>query len=139
MSRAFERISRRVAACTLLFTLLCGPTPGAVGSCGSDELAREADLESYCAQREQLVCVRQSLRREITIVERDECRRQAIMDCHNRSWAPRCQPTERQTQACLNALSSTDTLNTPEDELEECQTKALCTAEPRGDAGIEAP
>jgi hypothetical protein len=139
MSRALARIAHRLVACALLFALLCGPTPGAVGPCGGDELDREADLDSYCAEREQLVCVRQALRREITIAERDECRRQAIEDCRNRSWAPRCQPTERQTRACLNALRSTDTLDTPEDELEECQNKALCTAELRVDAGIEAP
>ena len=136
MSAASRRIARRALAGVLLFLVLAGPTPGAVGSCGGDELDREADLDSYCAEREQLVCVRQALRREITSGQRDDCRRTAIVDCRNRSWAPRCQPTERQTQACLNALRSLDTLNTPDDELEECQTEALCTTERRDDAGI---
>jgi hypothetical protein len=139
VSGAFQRIARRALAGALLFVVLAGPTPGAVGSCGGDELDREADLDSYCAEREQLVCVRQALRREITSGQRDDCRRAAIAACRNRSWAPRCQPTERQTQACLNALRSLDTLNTPDDELEECQTDALCTAERRDDAAIGGP
>jgi len=137
VSGALQRIARRALSSVLLFLVLAGPTPGAVGSCGGDELDRDADLDSYCAEREQLVCVRQALRREITSGQRDDCRREAIADCRNRSWAPRCQPTERQTQACLNALRSLDTLNTPDDELEECQTDALCTAERSDDAAIE--
>ena len=128
----------RAAACLAIVLALGGPTPGAVGGCGGDELDREADLESYCSQREQLVCVRRALRREITSGERDDCRRQAIVACRNRSWAPQCSPTERQTRACLNALSSTETLQTPEDELEECQTRALCNA-PAADAGAAGP
>lgn len=135
--RSWQRLLARVAGCSLLVLLLSGPTSGAVGSCGGDELGDEADLESYCTEREELVCVRQSLRREITIGERDDCRRQARIDCRNRSWAPDCHPTERQTRACLNALSSLDTLETPEDELEECSSNALCNAPERGDAGVE--
>jgi hypothetical protein len=133
------RLGARAALCALLFALLTGPTSGATGSCGGDELDREADLEEYCQQREQYVCVRQQLRREITVGERDDCRRQGIADCRNRSWAPRCRPTERQTRACLNALASLDTLDTPEDELEECQTEALCADQPTRDAGDEEP
>ena len=139
MSAALAQFARRALVCALLFGLLTGPTSGAVGSCGSDELDREADLESYCAMREELVCVRRQLRREITIGEQDDCRRQARVDCQNRAWAPSCQPTERQTRACINALSSLDTLDTPEDELEECQREALCTAESDFDAAIGAP
>jgi hypothetical protein len=134
MSRA-RAVLARAGMCALLLLVLGGPTPGAVGACGGDELDGEADLDSYCAEREQLVCVRQALRREISTGARDDCRRRAIADCMNRSWAPDCRPTERQTRACLNALSSTDTLDTPEDELEECQSEALCNAAPRGEAG----
>jgi hypothetical protein len=111
----------------LLMLLLGGPTPGAVGSCGSDDLSGLADIQRYCAQREQLVCVRRNLRKEITNGERDDCRRAALKQCSSRSWAPECHPTEREARACLNALSDLDTVKTPEDEISECSTKALCT------------
>jgi hypothetical protein len=111
----------------LLVLVLGGPTPGAVGSCGNDSLSGQADLQSYCSEREQLVCVRRNLRREITDGERDECRLAAIQQCASRSWAPECRPTERQARACLNALSALETVRTPENKIMECSTKALCT------------
>ena len=127
MSRARGLLGRAVT-CALLFLVLGGPTPGAVGSCGSDELDRPADFQSYCLEREQLICVRRGMRREISIAEQHDCRWDAIDFCEAVSdWSPRCQPSERITRACLNALRSLDTLETPEDELEECDDEALCT------------
>jgi hypothetical protein len=111
----------------LLMLLLGGPTPGAVGSCGTDDLDDFADIQRYCAKREQLVCVRRNLRKEITNAQRDDCRRAALKQCASRSWAPECHPTEREALACLNALSDLDTLHTPEAEIHECSTEALCT------------
>ena len=53
-----------------------------------------------------------------------------------RYWAPGCQPTERQARACLNALRSLDNLETKEDELDECDSEALCGGKPQpADAG----
>ncbi|MGD8859655.1 MAG: hypothetical protein PVI30_06575 [Myxococcales bacterium] len=121
---SWRRIPRPLWA-ALLFLFLGGPTPGAVGSCDADPDGF-ADLQAYCQQREELVCVRRSLRKEITIGEREECRRRAIALCAQRTWAPDCRPTERQARACINALFARDTLYTPEDELEECNTEALC-------------
>jgi hypothetical protein len=117
----------RAGFSVLLMLVLGGPTPGAVGSCGTDDLAGFADIQRYCAQREQLVCVRRNLRKEITNGQRDECRRAALKQCASRSWAPECHPTEREARACINALSDLDTLKTPEDKIHECSTKALCT------------
>ena len=130
---------KRLLPCALIFGLLGGPTPGAVGSCGGDELEEPADLASYCSEREQLVCVRRELRHEISIAERDDCRRAAIEACTRRFWPSDCRPSERQTRACLNALRSTDTLQMQESELEECHTEALCTVEPSDDAGAGEP
>ena len=112
------------AAFFLLF--ICGPAPGAVGSC--EEVRRLAEPVSYCQQREQLVCWRRYLRGELEGGEREanECRRAAIAQCQYRYWAPDCQPTERQTRTCLNALRSYDTLNTPESEIEQCSVETLC-------------
>jgi hypothetical protein len=118
------------------------PAPGAVGSCGGENLDREADLVSYCKEREELMCVRQAERGELSDAERDECRRTEIARCDRRFWAPGCRPTQREANACLNALRSLDTLSIPEDELYECNRRALCTARPAGktasiDGGLE--
>jgi hypothetical protein len=117
---------RRIAFSALVLLTLSGPSPGAVGSCGGDELDEPADLQTYCRERDQLICVRRALRKEISDAERDECRRDALIDCDHRSFAPGCEPTERQARACLGALRSLDTLSTPEDQLEECDPEALC-------------
>jgi hypothetical protein len=129
---------------TLLFMfagwlLICAPTPGAVGSCGADQLDNTADFSDYCQQREQLVCVRRYLRKEITEATRDECRWDAIDTCARSAFPSTCRPTQRQTGACLNALSSFDTLKTKEEDLPECKPKALCTAATLIDAGLENP
>jgi hypothetical protein len=110
------------------------PTPGSVGACGGDSLDEPTDLRSYCEEREQLVCVRRFLRKEITERERDACRWDAIDACALRRFTPECQPTQRQAQTCLNALSSFDTLQTRESELPECNTRALCDNTPSEEA-----
>jgi hypothetical protein len=126
----------------MLVLLLGGPTPGAVGSCtGEGKLDAFADLASFCKESEQLKCVRRALRKELTTQQRDDCRRAAITDCEQRSWAPGCHPTERQARACLNALRSLDTLSTKEKDIAECNQRALCTAQPAPrtvDAGAAA-
>jgi hypothetical protein len=129
----------RLAGWLLIALLIAAPTPGAVGSCGSDELSGPAELVAYCTEREELICVRRHERREISVVERDECRREEIARCSNRYWAPGCAPTKREANACLNALRSLDTLDTPESEIEECQSEALCTARLPADAGVDNP
>jgi hypothetical protein len=116
----------RAGCAAALVVLLGGPTPGAVGSCGSDDLDNPADLEAYCTERDQLVCVRRSLRGELSQVERDDCRRLAIAQCQDRFWLQGCEPTRRQARACLNALRSFDTLDTREDKIEECSISTLC-------------
>lgn len=133
---AWRRLPLRALAGIALLLLLAGPAPGAVGSCsGGANLDRVADLETYCKERDQLVCVRRGLRRELTTAQTNDCRRTAIQQCGLRSWSPGCMPTERQAQACLNALRSLDTLQTQEDQIAECNKKALCTAPIVRDAG----
>lgn len=135
-TRGWRRASLRVAFGVLLLLALAAPTPGAVGSCGGEQgLDDFANLDSYCKQRDQLVCVRRQLRKELSLKETNDCRLSAIERCQLRSWSPGCHPTNRQTQACLNALRSIDTLDTKEDHLEECNSKALCTAPLVQDAG----
>lgn len=147
---------KRLFAGAALLLLLGAPTPGAVGSCGGDsELDELAELQPYCEEREELTCVRMALRRELSVVERDDCRRcaldfdglsnerkrecldpetkwnedraQPFVPCDRRFWPADCRPTVRQTNACLNALRSRDTLETAESSIHECNTKALCT------------
>ena len=129
----------RIAGWLLLALLISAPTPGAVGSCGSDELGEPAELVAYCTEREELICVRRHERREISVIERDKCRRDEIKRCARRYWAPGCAPTKREARACLNALRSLETLSTPESELEECQSEALCTARVPTDGGADNP
>lgn|GEM_PF-3407627 len=109
---------------------IAAPTPGAVGSCGNDELSEAAKFSDYCEQREQLLCTRKFLRKEITAEARDLCRWDAIDACDRRSFPGDCRPSRRETEACLRALSSLDTLDTPESEIAECSRSALCKATP---------
>ena len=134
--------ARRLLGWGLLALLISAPTPGAVGSCGSDELSGQADLVAYCTEREELICVRKYERRELSLGDREDCRRDEIARCKRRFWAPGCAPTKREANACLNALRSLDTLSTKEDQLEECQREALCTARPPEltvDGGVNNP
>jgi hypothetical protein len=133
-----------VSTRTLLFMLLawlilCAPTPGSVGSCGTDELDNSADFSSYCQQREQLVCVRRFLRKEITEASQEECRWNAIDTCARSAFPSDCRPTRRQTDACLNALSSFDTLKTNDQDIPECKLQQLCPAAIQSDAGVDNP
>lgn len=133
------RTARRALGWMFVALLISAPTPGAVGSCGSDELSGTADLVAYCTEREELICVRRHRRREISLAEQDTCRREQIARCSQRFWAPGCAPTKRQANACLNALRSLDTLGTKETEIDECQSEALCTAQIPVDAGVDNP
>ena len=118
---------RRVAFSALVLLTLSGPSPGAVGSCGGDELDEPADSRRYCRERDQLICVRRALRKEISDAERDECRRDALDRLRpSRVRARlRSRPNARRAHAS-GALRSLDTLSTPEDQLEECDPEALC-------------
>jgi hypothetical protein len=130
----------RVCAGVALVFALAAPTPGAVRSCnGEGSLDQAANLVTYCKEREQLVCVRRGLRKKSSLATTNDCRRAAIQQCELRSWSPGCMPTQRQTRACLNALRSLDTLQTPEDKIPECNAQALCTAHAAAkDAGVGA-
>jgi hypothetical protein len=129
--------SRVLLSIALGWLLVSAPTPGSVGSCGTSDLDLSADFLSYCQQREELGCTRQFLRKEITAQARDTCRWDAIDACGRRQFPADCRPTRRETEACLNALSSFDTLQTKEADIPECKQKVLCTATPseQRDAG----
>jgi hypothetical protein len=73
------------------------------------------------------------LRKEITAEARDLCRWDAIDACDRRAFPSDCQPSRRETEACLRALSSLDTLDTQETEISECSRSALCKATPSED------
>jgi hypothetical protein len=119
-----------------LALLLGAPTPGAVGSCGGDELSGEADVVAYCQEREQLVCERRRRRGKLDDDGAQICRHEVIELCARRFWPNECRPTERVARACLNALRSLDTLQIEEDEIEECKAESLCTIEGQGPVSI---
>lgn len=118
----------------LLIPILGGPAPGAVGGCGcgDDPLDAPVDLEAYCLEREQLVCVRAFERGKGSVFDRDDCRRAAAEVCANRSFPRECEPSQRQAQACLNALHSRSTLERRVNQLRECRD--LCDFDANPDA-----
>jgi hypothetical protein len=124
--------TKRTLWALALFLLCGGPTPGAVGDCQGDELAEPADIAEYCREKNELICVRRAERDEISRSDSDECRRDVIDACQRSRWAGDCRPTLRQTEACLNALYDRATLDTPEDEIVECQRASLCKVDTRG-------
>ena len=127
----------RGAALLALALLIAAPTPGAVGSCGGDELTSQADVVSYCQEREQLVCERKRRRGELDDDGAQLCRHDVIELCAKRFWPNDCRPTQRVARACLNALRSLDTLDTKESEIEECKAKSLCSIQADGPASID--
>ncbi len=120
-------IARLLVAIALL-VLCTAPTPGATGGCGGDDLDDAADVRAYCSEREQLVCVRRYLRKEISARDRDSCRYDAVERCMSRTFPNECRPTQRVADACLNALASFDTLDRDEESIEECSARVLCSA-----------
>lgn len=128
MTRALATL--RAMGMGLWVLLIAAPTPGAVGSCSSkDDLDQPASLREYCREREELLCVRGQMRLEYTVAAQDACRRDATDRCATRFWYDSCQPTVRETEACLNALRLIDTLDTTVDEIDECNTEALSCAD----------
>lgn len=119
---------RRVGAGLLLFLLLGGPSPGAVGECGADVRNEAADEEEFCRDFLEWIFIRAAERQEIDDTLRDDCRRQLPQICEG-SRLPRCSPTIRQADACINALSAAETLETPFYLLPECERSQLCNAE----------
>lgn len=122
----------------LLVPVLSGPAPGAVGGCGcgDDPLDAPADLEAYCIEREQLVCVREFERGTGSVLDRDDCRRAVVEVCANRSFPRGCEPSQREAQACLNALHSRSTLDRRADQLRECRDLCNFDAALQADGGV---
>ena len=116
--------------------LIAAPTPGAVGSCGGDELSGEADVIPYCQEREQLICERRRRRGTLDDDGAQLCRHEVIELCAKRFWPNDCRPTQRVARACLNALRSLDTLDMKESDIEECKAKSLCSIQASGPASI---
>ena len=83
-------MKRRTILVILGYLAIAAPTPGAVGSCGRDDLAEPADFSSYCEEREQLICTRKYLRKEITAEARDICRWDAVDACERRAFPSDC-------------------------------------------------
>jgi hypothetical protein len=113
-----------------LWVFIVAPTPGAVGSCEDDDLDEPVEFSYYCRNREELHCVREFLRKNITERERDQCRWDAVDACRRRAFPSDCHPSKRAAEACLRALRSLDTLDTKDDALEECDSDALCRSTP---------
>ncbi|MBX3250129.1 MAG: hypothetical protein KF901_23325 [Myxococcales bacterium] len=89
-----------------LFVLVVGPAPGEVGGCGSEQVV--ADPIDYCLQTGAWDCRRQEFRGEIDDVE--ACVDELPEACRGAAWPAACAPfpTNREAQACLDALARVD-------------------------------
>lgn len=131
-------LRQRVLWLLLLVPVLVGPAPGAVGGCGcgSDPLDEPVDLEAYCIEREQLVCVREFERGVGSVFDRDDCRREVIDLCSTRSFPRGCSPSKRKASACLNALHARSTLGETVNQLKECRDLCDFSTALQGDGGM---
>jgi len=114
-------IATRLALGVIVFVLLAGPTPGAVGSCGEE--AVDARAEQFCIDKKYYTCQRENgFGRDPT------CEREAIFDnCLGHTFPAGCSPSERQTDACINALQQPSGI--PTSAIVECQEATLCAPE----------
>ena len=101
-----------------LRTLAVGPAPGEVGGCGSDSTV--ADAEDFCRQRDAWECRRLEYLGEIVDVQ--GCVDVIPAECEGFNWPFTCQPfpTNRQVQACLDALALTSNVEKELSEIPEC-------------------
>lgn len=124
MSARFKacRSSSTPAAWLLLMLpwmlLLTGPAPGEVGGCGADAFLSQP--EDFCRDRAAWICRRQQARGEIRDI--DACFATIPNTCEGAAWPPSCVPlpTQRVTNACIDALSLVENLDVPPEDLSEC-------------------
>ncbi len=109
---------KRIALMALL-ALAAGPAPGEVGGCGSDAVV--ADAEDFCRQRDAWECRRREYRGEIDDVQ--SCVDAVEPSCEGFNWPFTCQPfpTNREVQACLDALALVSNATRELGEIPQCQ------------------
>lgn len=102
-----------------LLVLCIGPAPGEVGGCGDSEIP--ADARDFCQQRDAWECRRAEARGEITDVQ--ACVDEIPAACSAFNWPFMCRPfpTNREAQACIDALALQSNVNTPLNEIGACQ------------------
>jgi len=140
---------RAIGAALLLIGLLAGPTPGAVGSC--DQETKYADPAEFCEDRENLACQRARVRclsagGTDCVAMEQACIGRVPEMCAGYNFAVGCQPTERQTQNCIDQLSRIDTVHIEEvNDVPGCTPADLCGSDTMSlvsgapDGGVEAP
>ncbi|MEM9067782.1 MAG: hypothetical protein AAGE52_04725 [Myxococcota bacterium] len=101
-----------------LLALCVGPAPGEVGGCNSDTTV--ADAEDFCRQQSAWICRRQEFRGEIADVQ--GCVDEIPAACAGSNWPFTCQPfpTNREAQACIDALALESNVETPVEDLSAC-------------------
>lgn len=120
-----RHVLRALPLC-LLALLSLGPAPGHVGACGEGTSA--ADPSQFCLEAGAWRCARRRARGEILPEEELGCRNEFMLMCPGSAWPPDCDPppTERQTDLCIDALSSAGRIGEAEPDLVECQLSTLC-------------
>jgi len=136
----------RVVGPVGLFLMLGGTSPGSVGSCAGT--GNFADFQSFCVSNDTLVCSRLQRAEAMGIVptcaENPNVRCFEAANCGPGTIQNNCQvatqaggwetvfppncvppPTVTQAQRCLQALQ-VRSLDTPENQIPECQAALLC-------------
>ncbi len=131
-------LAARAAIAALLLLVLGAPGPGHVGSC-SDSTDAAADPEVFCRERKGWICARLRLAGgdadgdppgacagapAYEQSQFDDCRARIPTDCSGARFAADCTVTERQTAACVEALSLQANVCIPEEMIAECR---FCT------------
>jgi len=108
-----------------LFLLLGGPTPGSVGNCTTAE--QYADSVEHCQQKEAWTCARRRARGDLASdAEEMACISRITTTCSGAAWPPGCQPTQQESDACIQAMSDGSTLG----GRGECYPDSLSCGEP---------
>ena len=142
---------RRIVWAFGLFTVLGGPSPGAVGSCS--KTVPIADAYTFCIDEHEWICARDALRGDLltagdratcmmmttaaaqsaclnntVISRRTECLSQVAEHCTGFiMWPSTCSPpNEIEAQSCIDALKAEARLNESSASIYECLDTTLC-------------
>jgi hypothetical protein len=104
-----RRVSKLSLAAVALFVLLGGPTPGSIGDCS--ESSNLADAVAHCRLKENWTCARRIARGDlVTDEEKAACTRAIDVTCRGAFWPVGCEPTQQQSDVCIQAMGDSSTL-----------------------------
>ncbi len=106
MKRVVRSWVLRVFAGGLLYACLVGPAPGNVGGCGATNPV--ADARDHCINERFWKCRRDLAGGRIDDAQYLDCLLPIQGACEGAAWPLGCEPTQSQSNACLQLLSRSD-------------------------------